>query len=125
LDKKKKPIAALLPLASRVVRLRLERRLSQDRLAEGAGISTNHLQNIEAARVNPGATVLLGLAEALGVTVGDLFDAPTHTDGQRLLTPIDADELTSTLKALTTVVERLVSGESAHVPQRAPRRPRR
>ncbi|MFN2445295.1 MAG: helix-turn-helix domain-containing protein [Vicinamibacterales bacterium] len=119
------PLPELQPLANRLERLRLERGLSQFRVAEGAGISAKYLGRVESAYVNPSALVLLGLADALGVSVGELFEPSTPADGSRYFSLSDGEALSSALKALTGVVERLVKGEPRPLPKRAPRRPRR
>ena len=56
-----------------IQRLRLLRGLSQEELAERAGRSGKHLGQIERGRVDAGVNVLSSIAEALSVTVGDLF----------------------------------------------------
>lgn len=75
---KKKPprlIPILRPLGAQVRRLRLERDLAQERLAELAGWSYKYLGRVELARANPSAVKLMQLAKALQVSVGELFDA--------------------------------------------------
>lgn len=119
------PLPQLLPLGNRLERLRLERGLSQSTVAEGAGISAKYLGRVESAYVNPSTLVLLGLAGALGVSIGELFEASTPVDGPRRLSPADVEELSSALKTLTGVVDRIVKGEPRPLPKRAPRRPRR
>ena len=57
-------------------RLRLQRRLSQERLAELAGTSGKYVGEIERAQVNATIDVLADLAAALSVDAGDLFAAP-------------------------------------------------
>lgn len=68
------PIAILQPFAAHVQRLRLERNLPQEVLAERAGISTQHLGLIEGAFVDPRASTLIGLADAFEANVGKLFE---------------------------------------------------
>jgi len=66
-------------LGSRVRRRRMELRMTQEQLAERSGISRNQVQNIENARgtssrtSNPTADLLWSVAEALDISVGDLF----------------------------------------------------
>lgn len=75
--KSKKPPQRLLivrPLGEQIRRLREERGLSQEALAELAGMNYKYLGRIELAQVSAGAAMLIGIAKALGVTVGDLFD---------------------------------------------------
>jgi transcriptional regulator with XRE-family HTH domain len=66
-------------------RLRHDLRLSQESLAFGAGITKNQVQLLEYGRAsgraddhgrsNPRLATLVGLAEALGVSVADLLRA--------------------------------------------------
>lgn len=56
--------------------LRIQRaklRLSQESLAEKAGISTKYLTQIENENVNPSILVVVKLATALNITVNDLI----------------------------------------------------
>ncbi|MGA2396119.1 MAG: helix-turn-helix transcriptional regulator [Candidatus Lustribacter sp.] len=59
-------------LARAVVKQRKAAGLTQERLAELAGISGRHVQALEAARLNPSYKVLLALARAMGVPLSDL-----------------------------------------------------
>jgi transcriptional regulator with XRE-family HTH domain len=54
--------------------LRLERKSTQEALAEGAAISVQHLLDLEHGRSNPTFASLYGLARSLGVPLGSLFD---------------------------------------------------
>jgi transcriptional regulator with XRE-family HTH domain len=67
-------------LARKIRRLRRERELSQEALAASAGMHPKHLSEIERGNKDPRATTVARLAEALGVTVGELYD---QGDGQR------------------------------------------
>ncbi len=57
-----------------VRRLRLERGLTQEALAEAVGIELRSLQRIEAARGNPSITVMINIADVLKVKPGALFE---------------------------------------------------
>jgi transcriptional regulator with XRE-family HTH domain len=106
--------------------LRLERKLSQERLAELAGLNYKYIGRIELAKADPGADVLVRLARALSVPVGELFETITPADGVAYrFSPADVEEVTDSLGALTTVVDRVLSRQPRPVPPRAPRRPRR
>lgn len=61
------------PLGDHVRSLREERDLTQEQLAERAGISYKYLGRIELAQVSAGAEVLIRVARALGVPAGELF----------------------------------------------------
>jgi len=48
--------------------------LSQEKLAERAGISAQYVSNIERGKENPTLDLLLRLAEALRVSLGQMWD---------------------------------------------------
>lgn len=60
-------------IGGNVYRLRHERGLTQEKLAEAAGIETNYVQMIERATTNLSVKVLVNLADALGVEVEELL----------------------------------------------------
>lgn len=60
-------------LAANVRRLRSTQGLSQERLAEKAGIHRNYLGGIERRERNVGLDNIENIARALGVTVGELL----------------------------------------------------
>lgn len=53
-------------LGKRVRELRKGRKLSQEKLAELAGIHENHVRRIEGGTANPSYLVLVRIAKALG-----------------------------------------------------------
>lgn len=57
----------------RIRELRNAKGLSQERLAEEAGIHRTYLGGIETARRNPSLKNLIRIARALGVSMGTLF----------------------------------------------------
>ncbi len=61
------------PLARTIRQLRRDRELSQEALANAAGIHPKHLSEIERGNKEPRATTLARIAEALRVPVGDLY----------------------------------------------------
>lgn len=61
-------------LGARVRELRRARKVTQEQLAEKAGLSLQQVGEIERGRGNPTLTSQEGLATALGVTLADLFD---------------------------------------------------
>jgi len=61
--------------ALRVRELRTARSLSQEKLAEGAGIHRTYLGGIELGLRNPSLRNIARIAHALGVPVRDLFSA--------------------------------------------------
>jgi transcriptional regulator with XRE-family HTH domain len=76
------PAPQLLALAAAIRHLRRERDLSQEALAFAAGVHPKHVSEIERANKDPRATTVLRLAEALGVTVAELYDL-SESQGRR------------------------------------------
>ena len=68
-----KKAAALKSIGERVAKLRRDRGLTQEQLAEGAGVSRNHIADIELGTRNTGVWSFVLLSRALGVTVSELF----------------------------------------------------
>lgn len=96
--------------------------MTQETLAELASLNYKYIGRIELGKADPGADVLVRLARALAVPVGELFE--TITPSRAMPPSLPADEVeavTSTLQALTAAVERLLSGQ----PRPAFRAPRR
>jgi transcriptional regulator with XRE-family HTH domain len=61
-------------LGKRIKQLRKLRRLSQEDLAEKAGISAQYVSNIERGKENPTLDLLFGLADSLKVSLALLCD---------------------------------------------------
>ena len=81
------PAPELLALANAIRHLRRERELPQEALGAAAGLSGRHVSVIERAERDPRATTVVRLADALGVTVAELY----HEAEERLRNT-DADE---------------------------------
>lgn len=60
-------------LGKKLIALRKRKKLTQLQLAEQAGLSLKHLGEIERGRGNPTLDSLSHLAEALGITLSELF----------------------------------------------------
>jgi len=60
-------------MGQRISRLRRERGLSQSELAQSAELDRTYLSGVERGKQNPSVGVLLRLAAALGVSIGDLL----------------------------------------------------
>jgi transcriptional regulator with XRE-family HTH domain len=60
-------------LPANIKRIREERGLTQEQLAEAAGLSVATVQVLESARANPTAEVLLAVAKALRSKLDPLF----------------------------------------------------
>lgn len=68
-----RPTPELLALAAAIRHLRRERELSQEALAFAAGVHPKHVSEIERANKDPRTTTVGRLADALGVTVAELY----------------------------------------------------
>lgn len=62
---------------TRIRELRLERELTQDDLATHCGLFRTYMSRIETGNANPTLTMICALADALGVTVAELFPLST------------------------------------------------
>ena len=60
-------------LGGRIRRLRLAKGISQERLAELAGIHENHLRRVELGQANPTYLVLLRISDALEIALLELL----------------------------------------------------
>jgi transcriptional regulator with XRE-family HTH domain len=65
-------------------RIRQDRRISQERLAELTGLSTNFIGEMERGLKAPGLPVIIRLARALGVSVHELLADFTESNVRRL-----------------------------------------
>jgi transcriptional regulator with XRE-family HTH domain len=61
-------------LAANVRRLRAEKGLTQDALAQGASMDPAEIRRIESGRRDPGVRVLARVARGLDVAPAELFD---------------------------------------------------
>jgi len=66
-------------LALNVMRLRLERGMTQEQLAAAIGVSQPRIAVIEGAGSNPRLLTLSKLAHALGVTLSELLEDTLHS----------------------------------------------
>jgi len=60
-------------VGSNIQRLRREKKLSQEELADRAGIHQTYLSGVEGGERNPSVLVLDRISKALGVDAMDLF----------------------------------------------------
>jgi transcriptional regulator with XRE-family HTH domain len=118
--------AILKPLGAQLRRLRLERKLSQERLAELSGLNYKYIGRIELGKASPGADVLVRLARALAVPIGHLFETivPREAVASRL-SPADIEAISAALTAVSDIVARVRARQPRPIPARAPRQRRR
>lgn len=100
-------------LGKRIREIRKIRKLSQEALAERAGISAQYVSNIERGKENPTLDMLFTLADALKVTLAEMCDYETvqTMDRQRLhsllrdlLKTADPERLRTAVKILKVVL---------------------
>lgn len=89
-------------MGARVRQLRHARKLTQEQLAERAGLSDKFLGELERGRGNPTLTTLAALSDALGVRLVDLL--ALEMDRPRL-TSRQAMQVREVLASLETLVE--------------------
>lgn len=96
--------------------------MSQEKLAELAGMNYKYLGKVELAKADPGADVLVRLARALMVPVGEIFDtiSPMNSSSYRL-SPSDLEHMSSALAGLSSLIARIAARQPPHTPLRARR----
>jgi transcriptional regulator with XRE-family HTH domain len=63
-------------LCNRVTGLRKKHKLTLDQLAAASGVSRSMLSQIERGKANPTLAVTFRIAQAFGITIGELVDQP-------------------------------------------------
>ncbi len=98
-------------LGARIKEIRRRQRLSQEKLAERAGISAQYVSNIERGRENPTLDMLLRLADSLRVSLGGMCDYESMEDQrkvraaiQQMLRTGDVERLRVAFKVLKGVL---------------------
>jgi transcriptional regulator with XRE-family HTH domain len=100
-------------LGERIKELRKLRGLSQEALAEKAGISSQYVSNIERGKENPTLDLLFQLADALKVGLADLCDYETvkkmdqrrlQSDLRDLMKTAEPERLGMAIKVLKAVL---------------------
>jgi transcriptional regulator with XRE-family HTH domain len=89
-------------VGARLKQNRLARRLTQEQLAERAGLSNRCIGEVERGRGNPTLTTLAALSDALGVDLIDLLGLDT---GRPRLSARQASQVRDALASLETLVE--------------------
>ena len=68
-------------LGNRIRALRKARGLSQERLAEGAGLHRTYVGGVERGERNPTLSTMIRIADSLGVSLVDLFEKDCKGSG--------------------------------------------
>ena len=63
----------LIDLGKRIIELRTQKGVTQEKLAEMVDYSPNHISKLENARTNPSFDLLVKIAQALDVDINELF----------------------------------------------------
>jgi len=89
-------------VGARLKQLRQARRLTQEQLAERAGLSYKFIGEVERGRGNPTLTTLAAISDALGIQLVDLL----ALDPERpRLTARQASQVRDALASIETLVE--------------------
>lgn len=100
--------------------------MSQQTVADLAALNYKYIGRVELGKADPGADVLVRIARALSVPVGELFETVTPSaDGPRELPAADVESVTAAMQSLTTAIDRLLSHQPRPTRARARRRVRR
>lgn len=97
--------------------------MTQEKVAELAGLNYKYIGRVELGKADPGAGVLIRLATALSVPVGELFETITPTGGGLRSLPVaEVESVTATLQALTSAIERLLANQPRPISLKRARR---
>ena len=91
-------------IGQRIRRIRKAKGISQETLAESAGISTTHMSHIETANTKLSLPVFVAIAETLGIPTDMLlYDEPQDNIG------IATQEIKTVLDSCTTKQARIIA----------------
>jgi len=93
-------------LGRRIRALREGKRLTQEQLAERAELSLKHLGQIERGRGNPTLSSLEALAQALGVSLSELFEL----EHERMDASLLKERIDRIVEAADTPKRRIIYG---------------
>lgn len=97
--------------------------MTQEALAERASLNYKYIGRVELGKADPGADVIVRLARALSVPVGELFETITPSAaGPRLLPVADVENVSAALQELISAVERLLANQPRRILPKPPRR---
>jgi len=71
--------AAQLLFASNMKRIRLDKKLTQENVAEGAGLHPNYISSVERGERNLSIANIERISCALGVSMPELLSEPDHS----------------------------------------------
>ena len=85
-------------IGQRIKEVRTEKHLTQEFLANVTGVNVSHISNIETNKVRVSLTLLVGISNALGVTLDYLLENEYHVP-----TSATEKELFNTIKGMDNV----------------------
>ena len=80
-------------IGQRIKEIRIEKRLTQEYIAKMTDVNVSHISNIETNKVKVSLTLLVGICNALDVTIDYLLENEYHTP-----TTVTEKELINTVK---------------------------
>ena len=97
--------------------------MTQETLAELASLNYKYIGRVELGKADPGADVLVRLARALSVPVGELFETITPSASSPRWFPLaDVEGVVQALQTLTSAIDRLLAHQPRPARPKAPRR---
>jgi transcriptional regulator with XRE-family HTH domain len=89
----------------RIQEIRKQKRLSQEQVAEKAGISSNYLSRIECGKENPTLDMLIKHGEALEIDLWEMFDFGHAVSAKELKEAIQKFSLKADEDTLRTIAK--------------------
>ncbi|MFZ2633012.1 MAG: helix-turn-helix transcriptional regulator [Desulfosalsimonadaceae bacterium] len=89
----------------RIQEIRKRQKLSQEQIAEKAGISSNYLSRIECGKENPTLDMLIKLGEALTTEIWEMFDFGHTVNSKELRESIQKFSQKADENMLRTIVQ--------------------
>ncbi len=90
-------------LGNRIQQLRTDERLTQEALAERAGLTRTTIADIERGTANPSLEALASIAEAFGLKVIDFFSYGVEHQSHYIMQPINGNLYAPLVEQLSTV----------------------
>lgn len=94
-------------LSSRVTALRKKNKLTLDQLAGASGVSRSMLSQIERGQANPTLTVTFRIAQAFGMSIGELVDQAWQSSTIEVVHGEDKSNLFAMTKSVRSALCRL------------------
>lgn len=66
-------------IGQRIRQVRIEKKLTQEFLAEKTGVNVSHISNVENSKVKVSLTLLVAICDTLGVTIDYILENEYHT----------------------------------------------